>query len=109
MLESLDLHYEDEKEALLAALHDQDQRFQSERHRQLELARLRRDAKVMQQEEKFDSVAILLSMAEKHERTLEAKYVQSMRKYVLVIVEGSKFVNRQSLSTNNEKSRVGLH
>ncbi len=73
MLQELDHHFEDEKAALLASLRGQDDRYQSERQRQLELARLKREQKRLQQEDKFDSVAILLSMAEQQDKQLEAR------------------------------------
>ena len=74
MLENLTHHFEDEKAALLAALRSHESREEKERHRQLQLARLRREKKLMEREEKFDSAAVLLSMAMKDEQKLEQRY-----------------------------------
>ena len=73
VLASLQHHFEDEKEALLAALRGQGNRQEAERQRQLELALLKREQKKLQQEDKFDSAAILLSMADQHERNRKDK------------------------------------
>lgn len=75
VLTELQHHYEDEKQALLASLRDQESRLAAERHRQLELARLRKDQKTFEKQDKFDSAALLLSLAEEQEKNLEAKWV----------------------------------
>ncbi|XP_070559138.1 trichohyalin-like isoform X2 [Ptychodera flava] len=72
ILEELNHHYEDEKEALMAALRGQDQRFMTERERQFALAKLRREQLRMKQEDKFDSAAMLFSIAQQNEATRHA-------------------------------------
>ncbi|CAH1265139.1 MAB21L2 [Branchiostoma lanceolatum] len=67
ILAELQSNFEVEKEALLASLRNQDERFASERNRQLELARLRREQKRLNQEDKFDSAAIVFSIARRNE------------------------------------------
>ena len=57
------MHLEDEKNALLAGLRGQDERLRSERQRQFELARLRREKKTLQTEGRFHTAAILINMA----------------------------------------------
>lgn len=66
--------YEEEKKALLASLSGQDKRFSSERQRQLELARLRREQKKIAKEDKFDAAALVLGLAKQQEAAIETKY-----------------------------------
>ena len=63
--------YDKEKEALLAALRNNDARFAGERQRQAELARLRRDERKARQEEKFDTAALVLGLAQAQKANLE--------------------------------------
>eukprot|EP00058_Branchiostoma_floridae_P017293 XP_002602781.1 hypothetical protein BRAFLDRAFT_93727 [Branchiostoma floridae] len=72
ILAELQNNFDAEKEALLASLRGQDERFASERKRQLELARLRREQKRLNQEDKFDSAAIVFSIARRNEAAKEA-------------------------------------
>ena len=65
--------FEEEKEALLRALREQDARFSSEKKRQLELAKLRREQRRLKQEDNFDTAAILLGIAKQERDTREAK------------------------------------
>ena len=66
--------YEDEKKALLASLRSQDERFGSERHRQLEMAKLRRQQMKISKEDKFDAAALVLGVARQQETAREARY-----------------------------------
>jgi len=59
--------YDDEKDALLARLRGDNERFLSERQRQAELARLRRERLKAKQEDKFDSAALVLGLAERNQ------------------------------------------
>ncbi|XP_071784125.1 uncharacterized protein [Asterias amurensis] len=72
VLEDLNSHFEDEREALLAALRGQDASLNSERERQLALAKLRRDQRKLQMEDKFDTAALLFSMAQQQEKDRDA-------------------------------------
>ncbi|XP_078676996.1 uncharacterized protein LOC144913832 [Branchiostoma floridae x Branchiostoma belcheri] len=72
ILAELQNNFDAEKEALLASLRGQDERLASERKRQLELARLRREQKRLNQEDKFDSAAIVFSIARRNEAAREA-------------------------------------
>ena len=65
--------FEEEKEALLRALRDQDERFGNERKRQLELAKLRREQRRLKQEDNFDTAAILLGLAKQERAAKEAR------------------------------------
>ena len=58
VLEDLNSHFEDEKNALLAALRGQADSLQGEKERQLALAKLRRDQRKMQDEERFEAVYV---------------------------------------------------
>ncbi len=66
-------HFEDEKAALLAGLRDQDARLQSERERQLALAKLKRDQRKLQEEDSLDTAAMIFGMAQTNEETRQAK------------------------------------
>ena len=66
--------YEEEKKALLASLRGQDKRFSSERQRQLELAKLRREQKKIAKEDKFDAAALVLGIAKQQEAARDARY-----------------------------------
>ena len=54
-------------------LTSQDSRMADERHRQLQLARLRREAKKAMAEEKFDAAALVMGNAKTNEAALKAK------------------------------------
>ena len=59
---------------MLASLKRQDKRFSSERQRQLELAKLRREQKKIAKEDKFDAAALVLGLAKQQEAAREARY-----------------------------------
>lgn len=54
-------------------LSNADAKLNNERKRQLELARLRREARKAQAEEKFDAAALVLGMAKTHQAAADAK------------------------------------
>ncbi|XP_032219683.2 trichohyalin [Nematostella vectensis] len=74
LIYDLQARYEEEKNALLASLRGQDTRLQSERQRQLELAKLRREQRRLKQEDNFDTAAILFSLAKQQEASKDANY-----------------------------------
>ena len=81
VLQDLNSHFEDEREALLAALRGQDASLNDERERQLALAKLRRDQRKLQMEDKFDTAALIFSMAQQQETNREAKWVLFITMY----------------------------
>ena len=64
--------FEEEKEALLEGLRGADQRFSSERERQAELARLKRDERRARQEDTFDKAAMVFGLAQSMQANLAA-------------------------------------
>ena len=72
---SFHLHcrYEEEKDALMARLKGSDAQFLSEKQRQAELIRLRREQRMAQQEEKFGAAALVLGLAERNQANVESK------------------------------------
>ncbi|XP_071495122.1 uncharacterized protein [Diadema antillarum] len=74
ILEDLNNHFEDEKNALLAGLKDHNESMMAEKERQLALAKLRRDQRKLQDEEKFEAAAALFGLAQQHEKAREANY-----------------------------------
>nr|XP_006823325.1 PREDICTED: trichohyalin-like [Saccoglossus kowalevskii] len=72
ILKDLDRRYDEEKAALLASLKGQDDRLLSERLRQAELSRLKREQRITREEDKFEAAAILLGLAE-HYGDVEAR------------------------------------
>ena len=65
--------FEQEKEALLRKLRGQDERFMSERERQAELARLKRERLKAKQEDRFDTAALVLGLAERNQAAAEER------------------------------------
>ena len=57
----------------MAALRSADAKLNKEKLRQIELAKLRRQQRKLKNEEKFDTAAILFSMAKTHEAARDAK------------------------------------
>ncbi|XP_022097553.1 trichohyalin-like isoform X2 [Acanthaster planci] len=72
ILEELNSHFEDERDQLLAALRNQDASLKTERERQLALAKLRRDQRKLQLEDKFDTAALIFGMAQQQEQARES-------------------------------------
>ena len=54
-------------------LHGADAKLTSERQRQLELARLKREARKAKAEDKFDAAALVLGMAKSQQAAVNAK------------------------------------
>ena len=52
---------------MLAALHGQSDRLQSEKERQAELARLRREQRRARNEDKFEAAALVMGLAQQAE------------------------------------------
>ena len=69
----LESQVEEEKEALLRGLREKDARFGSERKRQLELAKLKREQRRLKQEDNFDTAAVLFGLAKQEQAAREAK------------------------------------
>ena len=65
--------YEDEKDALMSRLQGQDEQFMSERQRQAELARLKREKLKAKQEDKFTTAALVLGLAEKQKAAVQER------------------------------------
>lgn len=61
---------EKEKAALLADLSKHDDYVNSERRRQLEIAKIRRQQRQMEKSEKLDSIAMIFSAGKIHEQAL---------------------------------------
>ncbi|KAK7499478.1 hypothetical protein BaRGS_00009130 [Batillaria attramentaria] len=64
VLENLQMHFEDEKAALLAALRGGADAHERERQRQSALVKLQRDAQRLQAEDKLDSAALIFSLGQ---------------------------------------------
>ena len=73
ILADLDHHFEDEKAALLATLHGTLDKLDQEKQRQLMLARMRREQRRLQREEKLDTAAVLMNMAKDQEKAWQDK------------------------------------
>ena len=57
-------------------LQGQDEQFMSERQRQAELARLKRERLKAKQEDKFSTAALVLGLAEKQKAAVEERYAR---------------------------------
>ncbi|XP_070192500.1 trichohyalin-like isoform X3 [Littorina saxatilis] len=64
VLENLQMHFEDEKAALLAGLHRHADAAERERERQRALVKLQRDRLRLQEEDKLDSATLIFSMGQ---------------------------------------------
>ena len=59
---------------MLARLHGADAQFMSEKERQAELARLKREQRRALQEEKFGAAAMVLGLAERNKAAASERY-----------------------------------
>ena len=75
MLENLQMHFEDEKAALLSALHQHSDAKERERERQHALVKLQRDRQLLQAEEKLDSAALIFSMGQQQQADRQERFV----------------------------------
>eukprot|EP00057_Strongylocentrotus_purpuratus_P011445 XP_011665919.1 PREDICTED: trichohyalin isoform X2 [Strongylocentrotus purpuratus] len=107
ILEGLNNHFEDEKNALLAALRSQDDTLQSEKERQLALAKLRRDQRKLQDEEKFEAAAALFGLAQQHEKTREANYEKDKERQKQLARE--RLAARRAKMAGDEKGEQAKH
>jgi len=70
--------YDSEKDELLARLNGSDKRFMSEKDRQAELLRLKREQRRAQQEEKFGAAALVFGLAERNQNAAQERYLKSI-------------------------------
>ena len=59
----------------MSRLHGADSQFLNERQRQAELARLKREQRRAEQEEKFGTAALVMGLAERNNAAVQEKYV----------------------------------
>ena len=64
-------NHEKEREELIWALRNDDDRYASERHRQAQLVRLKREERKARHEDKFDTAALVLGLARAQKANLE--------------------------------------
>ncbi|XP_060082221.1 trichohyalin-like [Ylistrum balloti] len=109
VLENLQTMFDDEKDALMRSLQNQNDRIAQERERQLAVAKLRRDKNRMKQEEKLDSVALIFSMAheaeEKQKQNIEAER-QRMRALAKERLEARKRKKLDKKDKENLEERL---
>lgn len=74
LLGDLEARFDAEKEALLAMLHGAEGQAISERERQAELLRLRLETRKGQMEDRFDTAAIMLGLAERNQAAANERY-----------------------------------
>ena len=81
LLSLLNIHFnfytnrhENEKEALLNRLRGVDSQYLSEKERQAELAKLKREQRRVQQEEKFGAASLVIGIAEQNQAAVQEKY-----------------------------------
>ncbi|EDO46860.1 predicted protein, partial [Nematostella vectensis] len=73
ILKDLQNRFDDEKDALLRRLREEQDRLLAEKRRQAELSRLRREKRLAEREGRFDDAALLLGLAERNRLNLEEK------------------------------------
>ena len=69
--------YEEERDALMRKLRGDDERFLTEKQRQAELARLKREQLKAKQEGDFYTAALVLGLAERNRMAVEERLVFS--------------------------------
>ncbi|XP_047146715.1 trichohyalin isoform X1 [Hydra vulgaris] len=74
LFEDLQKRHEKEKEALLNRLRGVDSQYLTEKERQAELAKLKRQQRRVQQEEKFGAASLVFGIAEKNKATAQEKF-----------------------------------
>ncbi|KAJ8047726.1 hypothetical protein HOLleu_06793 [Holothuria leucospilota] len=72
-LDDLQRRFEQEKEALIAKLRGAEEQYLSERERQAELARLKRELRKAQKEDDFAAAALVLGLAERNQAAAEER------------------------------------
>ena len=72
----------------MRSLQGKDEHFMSERQRQAELARLKREKLKAKQEDKFITAALVLGLAEKQKAAVEERFGGGGRRGVVEDVEG---------------------
>ncbi|XP_071961658.1 uncharacterized protein [Antedon mediterranea] len=80
VLQYLNQHFEDEKEALLALLKKKQDELEDEKERQLALSMLRRDQRLMRDEDNFTSAALIFSLGQLHEKNKEECFLRDREK-----------------------------
>ncbi|CAH1784103.1 unnamed protein product [Owenia fusiformis] len=109
ILEGLQHSFDDEKDALLAAMRGQDARLKDERQRQLELARLRRDKKQVQQEDDLFTAASIFNMAQQNEKTIESNMAKDRERQRMLARERLEARRRKkTLNVDSEMSKQQL-
>lgn len=74
MLDNLDYELEAEKDRLLGMLHSQRNEAKAEKMKQLEMAKLRRQKKLLKKEGELDEASALIHLAMKNEENRLAGY-----------------------------------
>lgn len=72
-LDDLQRRFDQEKDALLARLRGAENQYLSERERQAELARLKRELRKAQKEDDFEAAALVLGLAERNQAAAEER------------------------------------
>ena len=72
-MQQLDDHFEEAKAQLLKQLQDHDSCLSSEHEKQMEILKLRRQKRQLEQEERFGAAALLLNMAEQNEKARQER------------------------------------
>ena len=87
ILEDLQKDFDDEKAALLRSLARQTDKVEQERHRQIELAKLKRDQRRLKKDEKLDVVAMMIQSARQDDRKREEGLVWLSFVYTCIGIE----------------------
>lgn len=106
ILEDLQKRYDDEKEALLARLHGTDSQFMNERERQAELARLRREQRKAELEEKFGAAAMVLGLAERNSAALKERLQNDRSRQEQLAKERLERLRQKRLSASKVETEV---
>jgi len=84
---TLDQNLETEREALLAGLRRQNDAVGEERKRQVALARLRRERRQMETEEKYSAVALIFQASKQQEALLSSRLINILNNPLALAIQ----------------------
>ncbi|KAJ8301441.1 hypothetical protein KUTeg_020428 [Tegillarca granosa] len=106
ILENLQMMFDDEKAALLAQLKGQKDRAVSERERQIAIAKLRRDKKRLEKEEKLDSAALILSLAKEADSKQKENIAADRERQIALAKERLEARRKKRMSPENLEDKL---
>ncbi|XP_033123436.1 trichohyalin-like isoform X2 [Anneissia japonica] len=108
VLQYLEQHFEDEKKALIALLKKKQDQLQNERERQLALAMLRREQRLMREEDNFRTAALIFSLGQLHEKNRRENYLKNQERHKKLARERLRAKRRRKKDTGYSKAELEI-